>query len=88
MEIFLDGDTFNYTSELVTNRTFPPRGMQVAIEALNNASEEVFQYFYFIYSNENYEPILQPGDGIGWVRIVSARARCVYMPPPHCNLNT
>ena len=84
---FLDGDTFNYTSALSTDRTVPPYGIQMSINGLNNASEEIFQYFFIIYSNENYEPVLKPGDGIGWVRIVSAPSRCVCMPPPHCNLN-
>lgn len=68
---FSDGDTFNYTSALTTNRTVFPFGIQININGLNNASEEINQNFYVIYSNENYEPVLKPGDSIGWVRIVS-----------------
>lgn len=76
--LFLDGETFSYSSLIdtpsdVSGANDVPRVLQLNIIGQNQAGEDIINVFIITYSNTCTDfPVLTAGQSVGWVRLVRA----------------
>ena len=80
---FMDGDTIEYTSIVMSDAVDIPKVIQLNIFAFNAKREPIVNFFAIAYSNDCDEyPTLIEGESAGWTQFVSTVDGCFVLFAP------